>query len=75
MEANEGTSAPQHLRQHGIQEGDVADAVAWVRSIRTKDPQPEWIQAWMQRFRRLHPQRENSLPSAVDLVRELRDED
>ena len=58
MEANEGTSAPQHLRQHGIQEGDVADAVAWVRSTRTKDPQ-----------------RENPLPSAVDLVRELRDED
>jgi hypothetical protein len=75
MEANGGLSARQRLGQHGIQEGDVADAVAWVRSTRTKDPQPEWVQAWMQRFRRLHPQRENSLPSAVDLVRELRDED
>ena len=58
MEANEATSAPQHLRQHGIQAGDVADAVARIRSTRTKDPQ-----------------RENPLPSAVDLVRELRDED
>jgi len=58
MEANEGTSAPQHLRQHGIQAGDVADAVAWIGGTGTKDPQ-----------------RENPLPSIVDLVRELRDED